>query len=47
LIVPFLNGLDGATRRKDNIRIIEANDLMELKEIDHIRLQASQGLLNL
>src|ERR1700733_11037616 len=42
-----LDGLDGPARREDNIRIVKANDLVELKEIDHIRLQTSQRLLNL
>src|SRR5271169_6377160 len=42
-----LNGLDGPARSEDRVRIVEANDLMELKEVDHVRLQASERLLNL
>src|SRR5258708_29288679 len=43
----FLNSLHGPTRGEDNIRIVEANDLMELQEINYVCLQTSQRLLNL
>src|ERR1700723_3122773 len=43
----LLNSLHGAARGEDDIRIVEANDLMELQEINDIRLQTSQRLLNL
>jgi hypothetical protein len=43
----FLNSFDGPTGSEDSIWIVEANNLMELQEINHIRLQAPQRLLNL
>src|SRR5579872_5423623 len=43
----FLNCLDGPAGGEDNIRIVETNDFMELQQIDHICLQATQRLLNL
>src|SRR5882757_380877 len=42
-----MNCLDGPAGPKNDIRIVETNDFMKLQQIDHIRLQAAQRLLNL
>src|ERR1700756_3915252 len=43
----FLNRLHCTARGEDEIRVVEANDLMELQEVDHICLQTSERLLDL
>ena len=40
-------GFDGAAWGEDAVRIFEANDFMELDQVDHVGLEAAEGLFEL